>query len=419
MKQIDQEWIKAYKQAIVQGQPEPYGKNCAMVYREFSRPIEQALNDSAVTRAIDRGDDKAVKARLWQILEAAQKETDKRMYGNLPPGVKALRYRLTQVFLIMTLLAFALTAVYLTKLFRMSAPTAKPGQKNLWVAYILLFPAMASVLIWQYLPLLRGTVMAFQEYNIMKASPFVGLDNFATILFDPAFWHSVKMTLTYTALYMASAFIAPILLALLLSEVPRGKMFFRTVFYMPAVLAGLVVIFLWKSFYKPAGLLNTLLGYLNINITTGWLDSPSLAMVSVLLPVIWAGMGPGCLIYLAALKTIPEEFYEAAEVDGAGLRRKVWNITLPSIKMLIIINSVGAFIGAFMSSDMIFAMTGGGPYTPYGATEVVGLQLFYTAFMYLKFGVANAMGWVLGFMLIGFTIMQLKNLSRVEFKGGR
>ena len=247
----------------------------------------------------------------------------------------------------------------------------------------------------------------------------MGMENFCTVLFAPGFWHSVYTTLVYTGLYMLFAFVSPIFLALLLSEIPRGKMFFRTVFYLPAVLSGLVVVFLWKSFYKPAGLLNTVLGHVGIHISGSWLDSPSLAMAAVLLPVVWAGMGPGCLIYLAALKTIPGEFYEAAEVDGAGVIKKVTSITLPGIKMLVLINAIGAFIGAFMTSETILAMTGGGPYTPYGATEVVGLQLFYTAFMYLKFGVANAMACVLGFMLIGFTMMQLRNLSRVEFKGGR
>lgn len=419
LKQVDSEWVKVYNDALINGNPEPYGKNCAVVYRELSRPVEQAINDKIAIAALDRGDEQAVKKRLQAILNRGQNEAAKRMYGTLSPKVQRLRRNLTLLFLAVTAAVFAVAFAFLIKNFRQNAPAPMPGQKRRIGAYLILLPAFLSVAVWQYYPLIKGTIIAFQDYNVMGTSRFIGVANFSSVLFDPTFWHSVYITLIYTALYMGFAFFSPIILALLLSEVPRGKMFFRTVFYLPAVLSGLVVIFLWKSFYRPTGLLNTVLGCLGIHFNVNWLDTPSLAMAALLLPVIWAGMGPGCLIYLAALKTVPEEFYEAAEVDGAGITKKIFGITVPSIKMLIMINAVGAFIGAFMTSELIFAMTGGGPYTPNGATEVVGLQLFYTAFMYLKFGVANAMAWVLGFMLIGFTMFQLKNLSKVEFKGGR
>lgn len=424
LKTVDKDWIRVYKDAMVNGIPEPYGKNCAVVYRELSRPLEQVINDPIVKKAVAENDETAARKRIKQIADVAQKETLKRMYGIVPEDVAKTRMLWTKIFLLAAFIGFGIATAYLMRVFKRSAPTPTPGQKKTIYAVFLILPAAATVLVWQYYPLLRGTIMAFQDYNVMGTSTFIGLANFTEILFDPGFWHSVYITLAYTALYMVFAFISPIVLALLLTEVPRGKIFFRTIFYLPAVLSGLVVIFLWKSFYKPAGLMNTLINpvleLLHIApLSIDWLSNPSLAMAAVLLPVVWAGMGPGCLIYLAALKTIPEEFYEAADVDGAGVIRKIFSITLPSIKMLIMINAVGAFIGAFMSSETIFAMTGGGPYTPYGATEVVGLQLFYTAFTYLKFGVANAMAWVLGFMLIGFTMIQLRTLSRVEFKGGR
>ena len=141
-------------------------------------------------------------------------------------------------------------------------------------------------------------------------------------------------------------------------------------------------------------------------------------MYCVILPTVWAGMGPGCLIYLAALKTIPEEIYEAADIDGAGFLGKVWHITVPSIKVLILINFIGAVVNAFRVSGYILAMTGGGPE---GATEVLALKIFFDAFVYLRFGVATATAWILGAMLIGFTVFQLRRLSRVEFRtaGGK
>ena len=112
-------------------------------------------------------------------------------------------------------------------------------------------------------------------------------------------------------------------------------------------------------------------------------------MLCVILPVVWAGAGPGSIIYLAALKSIPDEMYEAADVDGAGIWTKIRHVVFPMLKPLIIINFVGAFIGAFKAMENVFVMTGGGPNY---ATHVIGLDIWYNAFMYLKFGFATARG---------------------------
>jgi multiple sugar transport system permease protein len=135
-------------------------------------------------------------------------------------------------------------------------------------------------------------------------------------------------------------------------------------------------------------------------------------MISCVIPMVWAGMGPGCLIYLAALKGIPDDYYEAADIDGASFIDKILFVVFPMLKALILINFVGAFIGSwYAATGNILLMTGGG-----GNTEVAGLHIWYKAFTYLKFGPATAMAWMLGFMLIGFTVHQLQILSRVEFR---
>ena len=241
----------------------------------------------------------------------------------------------------------------------------------------------------------------------------------------------MRISIIYALLFIALGFWAPIALALLLQEVPRGSTFFRIVFYLPAVLSGVVVIFLWKSFYAPQGLMNQLinLGVWLLNLLPGvhlqelnyaWLERPGTALLCTLLPTVWVAIGPGCLIYLAALKTVPDELYEAADIDGAGIRRKVFNVALPSIRALIAINFIGAVIGAVRgASAFVLAMTGGAPFGEHGgATEVIGLKIFYTTFGQLQFGVGAAMAWVLGSMLIGFTVLQLQRLSRIEFRSG-
>lgn len=294
-------------------------------------------------------------------------------------------------------------------------------------------PAVLTILVWAYYPLLRGMVMAFQDYRILGGSHFVGLDNFIEAVGRDTFWIAILNSLIYAVMSLALGFFVPIILALMLNEVPRGKMFFRTVYYLPAVTSVLVIMFLWKWFYDPSprGLFNTLIAFYNqaaisfshlipavshwVIPSQTWLQNPKLAMLCVILPGIWAGAGPGSIIYLAAMKSIPEDMYEAADLDGASVWRKVWSITLPTLKPLIIINFVGAFIGSFKAMENIFIMTGGGPLN---ATHTIGLEIWYNAFMYLKFGYATAAAWIMGSMLIGFTMYQLKILRNVRFSAG-
>jgi ABC-type sugar transport system permease subunit len=139
-----------------------------------------------------------------------------------------------------------------------------------------------------------------------------------------------------------------------------------------------------------------------------------MAMVCVVIPTVWAGAGSGCLLYLAALKTVPDELYEAADIDGATNWHKVFYITLPRLKYLIVIQFIAAVIGAFRGgTDFILALTGGGPAN---STTILGLEIFIRTFMELEFGLGTAMAWLLGALLIGFTAYQLKMLSQAEFK---
>jgi multiple sugar transport system permease protein len=129
--------------------------------------------------------------------------------------------------------------------------------------------------------------------------------------------------------------------------------------------------------------------------------------------MVWASAGPGCIIYLAALKTVPEDLIEAATIDGAGIIQRISYITLPRIKFLILIQLMSALIGAFKGgTDFIMVMTGGGPN---GATRTLGLDIFQRAWMELKFSTGAAMGWILGAVVIILTCQQLRRMSRATF----
>ena len=204
---------------------------------------------------------------------------------------------------------------------------------------------------------------------------------------------------------------------------PRGKVFFRTLYYLPAITASIAITFMWKWFEDgtPAGLFNSLImsGASLLHLHPGpvnWLGNPKIALVSVILPGVWASAGPGSLIYQAALRSIPEEMYEAADLDGAGVWMKFWRVTLPTLKPLILINLVGAVIGTFQATDNILVMTAGGPLY---STQTLGLEIWYNAFLFLKFGYATAAAWVMGALLIGFTVYQLRVMKDLRFSAAR
>ncbi len=497
LRRIPKGWRRVFDEAMKNGEPEPYGRNCQNVYKYMTWPADEItvvenlghreFDDVADARKrivgerpdIPKAELEAelekvrlktrgeVRQRIKEILDKWVGAANQKMIGNVPPEEMAKRRIVAWIVAIGIAAAFICLFIHVWKVFKpVDARSGWLFRKN-WVAYVILIPAVLTIGLWRYVPMIRGALIAFQDYHIVHISEWIGIDNFANVLWDHEFWQALGNSLWYAFLAIVMGFFTPIILAILLHEIPRGKILFRTLYYLPAVLSGLVVMLMWKNFFDPSprGLLNQvvigiqpwmvyvagtlvlvglaiaagvnlkarrwvsglLLLFMGIVVLLGvvtllsslpfgpkkWLRDPDWAMFCVILPTVWAGMGPGCLIYLAALKTIPEEIYEAADLDGAGFLGKVRHIALPSIKVLILINFIGAVVNAFRVSGYILAMTGGGPA---GATEVLALKVFFDAFVYLGFGLATATAWILGAMLIGFTVFQLRRLSRVEFR---
>ena len=438
VRQVPPGWAEANEEAVRSGIPEPYGKNCNMIYEYASRAIDQIRTSKDVKAAIHAGDADKAKDFIRSILKERVEISNEKMLDILPQKERRFRAMIAYIAAAIILISFIIVFRVVFRTFdalQLSEQTEIDNrrrdrwqfEKYKW-AYIILLPAAVTIALWSYYPLARGSIMAFQNYNIRGFSEWIGIGNFANCLFDIEFWYAMWVSLKYASLFAVFGFPAPIILAILLTEVPKGKILFRTIYYLPAMLTGVVVIYLWKSFYGEYGMINEVLAFfihlLNYipgveldAIRVAWLQSADFALFFCLLPTIWAGMGPGCLIYLAALKTVPDELYEAADIDGAGIFQKIRHVTIPRIKGLIMINFIGVMVGSFKGSGgFALAMTGGGPYMPYGETEVVGLHIYYQAFGYLRFGAATAMAWVLGSLLVGFTVFQLKRLSRMEFK---
>jgi len=416
---------------------------------------------------------KKARSRIKEVLDETAAKAEQRILGVIPPQEMRKRRIVAGCLAAACLAAFILLFRHVIRAF--TPPEAKGGWmfRKYWMAYLLMILGVGSIALWQYFPMARGALMAFQDYHVVLPTEWVWLDNFANVLWETEFWNALWVSAKYAFLSIAMGFFAPIVLAILLHEIPKGKVLFRTIYYLPAVISGLVVMLMWKNFFEPSsqGLLNQIImaippwaflllgGSLAVGLGFGsyfnfkrerrvaapimavlalacavvsliiavkvarmpgrhlpaqqWLQDRRWAMFCVVLPTVWAGMGPGCLIYLAALKTIPDDLYEAADIDGAGFFSKIWHITIPTIRVLIVIQFIGAVVGAFRTAGYILAMTGGGPNR---ATEVMALKIFYDAFVFLRFGMATAMAWILGFLLIGFTVFQMKRLSRVEFR---
>ncbi|HRI43272.1 MAG TPA: extracellular solute-binding protein [Fimbriimonadaceae bacterium] len=418
---VDPAYIRANEELFRTGHPEPYGRNCQQVYTVLDSALDRAMLEPE-TPAID-------------ILRSVSKEMDRKLLGYTPPAELA-RQRGWALGIVLTLAAAigglltrawlrGRTARPLTK----TSPTAERFRgRAAKVIFFGVLPAAASILVWSYYPLLRGLVIAFQDYRLLGGTEWAGLDNFISVFTQPIFYRSLVNSFLYVFLSIVIGFLIPIFLALALNEIPRFKVFFRTVFYLPAMTSPIVVAFLWRQFYDKSehGLLNVILApfisMLNpilewislapIRPTHDWLGDPSLAMFAVVLPGIWAGAGPGSILYLAALKNIPEERYEAADLDGASWWHKVRYITLPGLRPLILINLLGVFIAGFKAMENVFVLTGGGPLY---ATHTIGLEIWTNAFMFLKFGYATAAAWVMGAILIGFTVLQMKSLMKMKF----
>lgn len=406
-------WLETNRTLFEHGHPEPYAENMSQIYVLLGSPLAAIeLNPNADPQA---------------LLAKAAREVDTKLTGYVPPGqLRHRREAATAIFIgivigLLVWLGIALRKMVLDRARKNAeklagAQTPNISAKVFILSWLFMLPAVLSILFWAYYPLARGLVMAFQNYHILGTSSFAGLDNFIDVFYQPSFWYGVRNSIEYTVYNLILGFFLPVFIALGLSEIPVGKMLFRTIYYLPAVLAGMVVVMMWRWFED-----STAHGWLNIilaGISGGhigpikWLDDPHWAMIGVVLPAVWAAAGPGSIIYLAALKSIPEDLYEAADLDGAGVWTKIWRVTLPTLKPLILIQLVGATIGAFQAAQNILVMTGGGPLY---ATHTLGLEIFYNAFMYLKFGYATAAAWIMGSMLVGFTLFQLRMMKDLKF----
>lgn len=263
--------------------------------------------------------------------------------------------------------------------------------------FVLVLPLLFAFGYFAWFPIGRAVVMSLQETNLVTGATFVGLDNFAKVLGDPIFWTSVRNTVYFTVLALIFGYPVPLAMAVLMSEVKRLRGLFAVLAYLPVVVPPVVAVLLWQFFYdaRATGVFNTILGSVGLG-PFPWIQSTSAAMPSLVLQATWANAGATVIIYLAALTAVRTELYDAAEVDGAGIWGKVWHVTLPQLRHILLITLILQVIATFQVFTEPFLMTGGGPAN---ATKTVLLQIYDYAFRFSDFGAATALSLLLAMFL--------------------
>ncbi|MGI6565784.1 MAG: carbohydrate ABC transporter permease [Limnochordia bacterium] len=272
--------------------------------------------------------------------------------------------------------------------------------------------AVIGVFVFKLGPVVVSLWYSFTDYDVVSQPQFVGLENYKAMVADPLFWKSLVNTVYYAGVSLPLRLILALFFAFLLNQKFRGMAFFRTVFYLPSVTAGVAIALLWTWVFEPTfGVVNNVLRWLGIAGPT-WLGSPQWAMPAVIIAGVWQ-MGQQMLIFLAGLQTVPTQLYEVAELDGASSWQKFRSVTLPLISPIVFFNLVVGWIQAFQVFEKVYIMTGGGPVN---ATMVIVMYLYKRAFTFLQMGYGSAVAWALFIIIFGLTLLQFRTSRWVYYE---
>ncbi len=283
---------------------------------------------------------------------------------------------------------------------------ATSRKKRSCIGLLYIAPWLAGFLALQLYPFVSSLYFSLTNLSMFKAPRFVGLDNFIYMFsHDPNFLQSLKVTFIYVLYAVPAKIAVSLLIALILNQKLRGINFFRTIYYLPSILGGSVAVaILWRTLFMNEGILNHCLAFLHIP-PVNWLGEPSLALFTISMLTVWQ-FGSSMVLFLAGLKQIPQELYEAGRVDGASTLRMFFSITVPQLTPIIFFNLIMQMINAFQEFTAAFVVTNGGPLN---ATYLYGMMIYRNGFEYLKMGYASAQSWVLFGIIMLFTALIFKS----------
>ncbi len=272
-------------------------------------------------------------------------------------------------------------------------------------AYGFLCGALICFAFFSWYPMVREVLLSFQQTNFVDGPTWVGVDNLRTVIEDPAFLQAWRNTVVFTLLALLCGYAVPFVAAIVLNELRHARAYLRFVVYLPVMLPPAVSVLLFKWFYDPGqGLFNQTLDLVGLP-GLSWLDSTKTALLSLVIVSTWMNLGTATLIYLAALQSIPTELYESAELDGAGLLRRIRHVTIPQTKLILLVMLLLQIVATMQVFIEPYLLTGGGPEN---ATVTVAYLMYQYAFNFGDFGAGGALGLMLMVVLMVFSVIYLR-----------
>lgn len=279
-------------------------------------------------------------------------------------------------------------------------------RRSTLIGWSFILPNFLGFALFTLIPVIATFVLSFMRWDGFNPPAWVGLTNFIRLGSDSNFWVALENTVLYAFGYVPLTLVFSLGLALLLNQKLRGIAFFRVAIFFPYISSLVAIAIVWNLLFDPtSGPINQFLHLLGIVHAPGWTSSTAWALPAVIITSVWKDMGYYMVLFLAGLQAIPQEYYEAASVDGAGAIRRFWNVTLPSLRPTTFFVLVLLTVSSFKVFDLIFVMTEGGP----GRATLVLSQLIYQdGILNGQFGYASAISLVLFLMVLLVTVAQFR-----------
>ncbi len=289
-----------------------------------------------------------------------------------------------------------------------SRMTKRLNEKGRWTGFFYVLPWLIGFLVFQLYPFIASFVYSFTNYTLLNKPTFVGFKNYIRLfVIDKQFLSSMGITGLYTLMAIPLKIAMALIIAMILNSKVRGIGIYRSLYYLPSILGGSVAVsVLWRVLFMHNGIINHKLALLHIP-AIDWLTNPRIALCTLSLLQVWQ-FGSAMVIFLAALKQIPKELYEAAEVDGASSWKRFWKITLPQVSSVLFFNLIMQTIQALQNFTSAFVITNGGPMKK---TYIIGMKLYDDAFKYYNVGYACAESWILFMVILILTLLVFKSSS--------
>lgn len=272
-------------------------------------------------------------------------------------------------------------------------------KSKMGLVYIL--PWLIGMVFLTLYPFINALVISFTDYNLVREPNFIGLANYTKLFHDEDFLGTLTATLKYTVITVPLQLAFALFIAYILNFKLKGINFFRTAYYIPSLLGGNVAVaVLWRFLFQQDGLINRIIGVVGIQ-PVAWLSSPGGAMSVIIILKVWQ-FGSAMLIFLAALKDVPQDLYEAASVDGSTKLHSFIHITMPLITPTIFFNLVMQLVNAFQEFNGPYLVTGKGPLN---ATYLTSMYIYDNAFKYFNMWYASAASWILFLIIVAVTLI--------------